>query len=107
VFAQITDTTLGMALSENSTLADAKAQYLGNLSYSSTNSAAKCRLFIEAAEALLMLMPTKTARGRNGMQVEMNVDNIRLRLEKAERWLATSGSAGGAVVHANFNDFRS
>jgi hypothetical protein len=106
VFAVRSGNTLGMALSGTSTLADAKAQYLGNLSYGTDGSVAKCKLFIEACIALMLLLPTKTARGRNGMQVEMNVDLVKSSLETAQRWLGSSGSAGSSVVFANFNTFR-
>jgi len=95
-----------MALSESSTLANAKAQYLGNLGWKTEASVTKAKAFIEACEALLLLLPTRTRRGKAGMEVEMNVDHIRQRLEAAERWLAANGSTGGAVRHASFETFR-
>lgn len=95
-----------MALSGTSTLADAKAQYLDNLGWKTEGSAVKCKAFMEACEALLLLLPKKTSRGSQGMQVEMDPTLIAKRLEAATNWLAQNGSTGGAVRHASFENFR-
>lgn len=95
-----------MALSGSSTLADAKAQYLASLRYAAEGSASKCNDFIEACGALLLLLPRRTRHGR-GMEVEMDPALVAEQMRQAEQWRATTGSTGGAVRHASFNNFRS
>jgi len=100
-----------MALSGTSTLADAKTQYMANLGWKTEASTSKCALFIEACQALLLLMPAEVGRGRGGSQVKMEMNLIADRLKSAEVWLAQnggtgSGSTGGAVRFASFENFR-
>lgn len=85
------------------TLAEAKTQYLANLSYQRESSREKAQLFIEACDALLMLRPSQTNRGEFGVSFETLTEARKL----AVQWLAANpGTARTTARYADFDNFR-
>lgn len=94
------------------TLDAAAAQYLENATYKLDRSAAKCRLFIEACYALLLLLPKQSRDGRTGIESHYNPEMVQQALSKAELWYSANGTTdggggGGSVRHLSFQNYRS
>lgn len=88
------------------TFDDAHAQYLANVGYDVSGSAAEARLFIAAVRAMLAF-PERAKQGR-GTEVQVNVRALENQLTKACGWLARHpGSGSSAPRFASFRHSRS
>lgn len=87
----------------------ARTAYLENADYEEDASVTKAKAFITACRKLLAVPITRTANaGREGNELELNPELIAKMLDEARRWLAAELAAtSGAVIHADFTDFRS
>jgi hypothetical protein len=86
-------------------LDDARTQYLANVEYTTSTTAA--RAFIAACRALLLLLPS---RGRiAGVDAEFRVESVAQQLAQAETWLAAQAELGrpGSVRHIDLSGYRS
>lgn len=93
------------SITSSSTIADVKAVYLDNLSYSTDSSSTKAKAFIEACRAILG-WPNKSAQ--DGAATEFDMEQIAAQLTDAERWLSSNVTSGfGTVKHCDFSGFRS
>lgn len=99
-------------LTSASTLAQVRAAYMDGASYAEDASPSKCKAFITACRFLLLMMPKRASHGgRQGEEIEIDPSVIQEEKEAAENWLSGndptgSGSAGGGIVHVDFNGFR-
>lgn len=89
-------------------IAAARTAYLDNADYEEDASVTKAKAFITACRKLLAVPITRTANaGRDGNELELNPELLARMLDEARRWLAAELSASsGAVIHADFTDFR-
>lgn len=90
-----------------STIADIRAAYLDNLSYSTDSSVAKAKAFIEACRAILAWPEVST---EDGSTTQFNLEQVAAQLAAAEQWLAandtTTAGGFGTVKHVDFAGFR-
>lgn len=92
-------------ITASSTLEELRQEYVANASYEEDNSVAKCKAFITAARALLVMLPA-TATGFGGeAMVQFQVGLTEKALESAKMWLHSR--ATGHVIHADFSNLRS
>lgn len=99
-----------MAASLDTEIATARAAYFDNAGYEENNSVSECQAFVTACRKLLAVPVTRTANGaRDGNELELQPDLIRLQQDDARRWLAAAIAAtnNAGVIHADFTDFRS
>lgn len=92
-------------LTSASTLDQVIASYADNASYQEDQDPGKARAFVTACRILLLKLPSKSAHGRGG-SIELSVAEVRMQLEAAQRWLATSPAATNDVAHPTFQNFR-
>lgn len=93
-------------LNSASTLAEIKAAYFDNASYSEEGDAAKARAFITACRCLLMKIPRRVAHGGPASEeIEMEPRLLLDQIEEAKRWLA-SNAASASVQYSDFTNFR-
>ena len=62
-----------------------------------------CALFIEAARALLVLLPTHSKAGRNA-ELDMDLGPVAEELAKAQRWFAANGGRNGNAAGVGYYD---
>ena len=94
-------------LSSSSTLAEVKAAYKDNASWSEDQSVTKARAFVTAARILLVELYSQQTKGSNSLG--FRVDLVESQLEKAERFAelhATDGLDGPKSAQASFRNFR-
>jgi hypothetical protein len=97
-------------LNSASSLAEIKAAYFDNASYSEDADVAKARAFITACRCLLMKIPRRVARGGPASEeIEMEPRLLMDQIAEAKKWLtdnAPSSASDGAVRFSDFSNFR-
>lgn len=95
-----------MAITSTTTLAEAKAEYLGNASYAENGSVTQAKAFVSACRALIVLLPARSMAG--GKSADFSIADVRAEKEKAETWIGSNNSAAGSarVRHFDFSDIR-
>ena len=93
-----------MAITSASTQAEIVGEYLDNIGYDIDSSASKCKLFIAACRALLVMHPGTWQQDK----VSIQYDAVRWenQLNEARSWLNANGSgsqSNGGVSHLSFN----
>lgn len=86
----VTGTPVDVAVNALST---AKTAYLDNADYDIDGDTAKCRLFIQAARKLQLLLTEETEHGGARSHAGLNLKNIMSELDAARKWLAARDSS--------------
>ena len=92
-----------MTITSASTQADIVGEYLDNLSYDIDGSAAKCKLFIAACRALLVMHPNNWEQ--TSVKIQFDPKLWADQLNAAITWLAVNGTgsqSNGGVSHLSF-----
>ncbi len=95
-----------MEINESTTQEQAVAGYLANLTYDVDGSASKCRGFIAACRALLVLHPSNWSQSQQ--QIAFNPQLWQLQLDDALHWLSghSTDPAAARVKYVSFGGFR-
>jgi hypothetical protein len=83
-----------VALSASSTLAEIRQQYVANAGYAAAGSASMAADFIEAATALLVMLPTTAESGQK--TVGFSVASVEKAIQRAQQWHAANRAASSA-----------
>lgn len=87
-----------MAITSASTLAEIRAEYLGNVGYTTVAGATA---FVSACRALLVMLPMRSMSGSK--QAEFDVRLIEKQLASAERYVAANKSAANGGGNRAFD----
>ena len=94
------------ALNSASTLAEIKAAYADNASYSEDGSVAKAKSFITACRLWLMKIPRRVARGGPASEeVEMEPRLLIDQIQEAKRYVVCNAQHE-ATMYSDFTNFR-
>jgi hypothetical protein len=83
--------------------------FLENADYAEVADVSKAKAFQTACRRLIVLTPTRTAKGgRDGEEIELDVQVIQQQLLEVTRWLACNDSASlsGQTAVVSFEYFR-
>ncbi|QDU82669.1 hypothetical protein Pla110_44300 [Polystyrenella longa] len=94
-------------LTSASTYAEVIAAYKDNASYAEDNSVTKARAFITACRFLLLMMPGRSAKGRQQeIEFTQNLQAIKAEQKQASNWMQARASANSQYHYADLSDFR-
>lgn len=90
-------------LTSSSTLADIKASYLNNASYSEDNSLSKAKAFVTACRFLLLKLPNRASHA--GEEIQLDPRMIQDEMKIAIRWIS-SNAEEAPVKFDSFENLR-